>query len=143
MNFIYSKKQTNKILHIIYRMDDFNKIDEGGRINFIDAENFLQLSALKLKKDQTFDPHFHIWKSGEKKVIAQESWVVLKGSVKCKFYDIYSKILFEDILNVGDCSVTLEGGHNYEILEEKTMVYEFKTGPYKGQINDKVIINEV
>ena len=48
----------------------------------------------------------------------------------------------EPILNVGDCSITLEGGHTYTILENDTLIYEYKTGPYKGQENDKVMLDE-
>ena len=94
-------------------------------------------------KGQTFKPHQHIWKDGEKKVIAQESWVVIKGSVQCSFFDIDGSLISEPILNKGDCSITLEGGHTYSILKPGTLVYEFKTGPYKGQKYDKEFINEV
>ena len=95
-----------------------------------------------VKKNQSFEPHFHIWKNGEEEIIAQESWVVINGSVECTFYDLDNKILARPILEKGDCSVTLEGGHTYTILEENTLVYEFKTGPYKGQKFDKVLLNE-
>ena len=37
--------------------------------------------------------------------------------------------------------MTFQGGHTYEILEEDTIVYEYKTGPYKGQANDKEFID--
>ena len=47
------------------------------------------------------------------------------------------------MLNVGDCSITLGGGHNYLILEHDTLVYEYKTGPYKGQKLDKVFLDEL
>jgi hypothetical protein len=73
-------------------------------------------------------------------VIAQESWIVIQGSVKCIFYDIDDTIIAEPILNVGDASFTLEGGHNYYILEDNTLVYEYKTGPYEGQKLDKTFI---
>ena len=66
--------------------------------------------------------------------------MVIKGSVKCFFYDLDDKLIQTEILNAGDCSITLSGGHNYEILEEETVVYEYKTGPYEGQIKDKVFI---
>jgi len=46
------------------------------------------------------------------------------------------------VLYVGDASFTLGGGHNYLILEEGTIVYEYKTGPYEGQLMDKVFIND-
>ena len=66
--------------------------------------------------------------------------MVLQGSVKCIFYDIDDSILTTEILYFGDASFTLEGGHNYEILEDNTLVYEYKTGPYEVQEFDKTFI---
>jgi hypothetical protein len=143
MKLIYSKLETDRLLHIIYKVEDFKNIIDGHRKDIIDEKEFLQLSALKMKKGQTFRPHEHIWKNGEDKVIAQESWIVIKGSVKCSFYDLDKNLLSEPILNIGDCSVTLAGGHTYSILEDDTLVYEYKTGPYKGQDEDKVFIDEI
>ena len=81
----------------------------------------------------------HIWRDVSfSKIIAQESWVVIQGSVKVYFYDLDEQLLTTEILYRGDCSMTFEGGHNYEILEENTLVYEFKTGPYEGIDKDKV-----
>ena len=142
MEIIYSKLEPNKILHIVYRVNEFYDVQKGHRKDIIEDKEFIQLSALKMKKGQTFQPHQHIWKDGEKKVIAQESWVVIKGSVKCIFFDMDGSLLEEPVLNAGDCSITLGGGHTYSILEENTLVYEFKTGPYKGPQNDKVLLEE-
>mgnify|MGYP003346116133 CR=1 FL=1 len=75
-----------------------------------------------------------------KNQIAQESWVVIQGSVKCFFYDIDDTIIAEPILKAGDVSFTFSGGHNYLILENDTVVYEYKTGPYQGQEKDKVFL---
>ena len=72
------------------------------------------------------------------KTIAQESWVVIRGSVKVYYFDTDMNLLETHILKAGDASFTLEGGHNYEILEDDTLVYEYKTGPYEGQAKDKV-----
>jgi hypothetical protein len=65
----------------------------------------------------------------------------MQGKVKCIFYDLNDKILCTKFLSAGDCSFTLEGGHNYEIIVPNTIVYEFKTGPYEGQFLDKEFIN--
>ena len=138
MKKIYSKIEPDKLLHIVYRLDEITE-----RTNIAPENEFLQLASLKMKKNTTFRPHKHIYKQGEKQIIAQESWVVVKGKVKCKLYDIDSKLIAEPILNAGDCSITLEGGHTYEILEQETFVYEYKTGPYKGQKNDKIFLNEI
>lgn len=136
MEKIYSKKEPGKLLHIIVRKDDINP----GRADIVSEENFIQCSMLNMNEGKTFKPHKHIWKERTHNVIAQESWVIIKGSVKCIFYDLDDSLIAEPILYAGDASFTLEGGHNYLILEDDTLVYEYKTGPYEGQQLDKTFI---
>ena len=136
MQLIYSKSEPDKLLHIIIRKEDVTE----QRMNIIDDKEFLQLAAMNLPLGKTFLPHKHIF-CERTTTIAQESWVVIQGKVKAILYDINDEILTDEILNPGDCSVTLYGGHNYEILENNTLVYEYKTGPYKGLKFDKVIID--
>lgn len=136
MEKIYSKIQPEKLLHIIFRSEQFKE----GRQDLIDPENFIQCSALQLNKGKTFKPHKHNIRQREWQVIAQESWIVLSGSVRCIFYDLDDSILETPILNAGDASFTLESGHNYEILEDNTRVLEYKTGKYEGQSIDKSFI---
>lgn len=134
----FYSKVDNRLLHIVHKLDDFQ-----GRQEVIPEDNFLQCATLKMEKGKTFPPHKHITKDRHhSKQIAQESWIIVKGSVKCTFYDIDDTIIAEPILNVGDASFTLYGGHTYEILEDDTLVYEYKTGPYEGQKLDKEFINE-
>jgi len=135
---IYSKINKNVLLHIINRVEDINKV----RNNIIPENEFLQLSSMKLKNKSTFKAHYHVEKDGEEKVIAQESWVIISGLVKFIAYDLDKTIIGEYILKPGDCSITLRGGHNYEALEDNTLVYEYKTGPYKGMLLDKKLIDE-
>lgn len=137
MEKIYSKIDPNKLLHIIVRKKDMKP----GREDIISEDNFIQCSMLNMNEGKTFRPHRHIWKERNRNVIAQESWVVISGSVKCIFYDLDDNIISEPILYPGDTSFTLEGGHNYLILEDETLVYEYKTGPYEGQSMDKKFIN--
>ena len=141
MELIFSKIKPEKLLHIIHNSDDFHSINIGNRREVVDEKEFIQLAALKMNKGHTFRPHQHIWKPGEESCIAQESWVVIKGSVKCDLMDTDGLTLSQPILKQGDCSVTLGGGHTYLILEDETLVYEYKTGPYKGQKNDKVFLD--
>ena len=141
MKLLYSKVEPDRLLHIIHKSDEFYTIEDGHRRDVVGEKEFIQLSALNMNEGHTFRPHQHIWKPGEKEVIAQESWVVIKGKVKCSFYDTDGTLLVEPILDVGDCSVTLGGGHTYLILEDDTLVYEYKTGPYKGQKMDKVFFD--
>jgi hypothetical protein len=133
---IYSKVNPDKLLHMVVRKEDIAP----GRVDIVPEEHFIQCSVLDMEKGKTFKPHKHIWKERTRNVIAQESWIVIQGSVKCIFYDIDDTIIAEPILNVGDASFTLEGGHNYYILEDNTLVYEYKTGPYEGQKLDKTFL---
>jgi len=128
MEKIYSNVEEGKLLHIINRLSEIEK-----RTEVVPENNFIQCATLKMEKDKTFPPHKHITKQRTYEAqIAQESWVVIKGSVKCKFYDIDDKLIAEPVLYPGDASFTLYGGHTYEILEDDTIVYEYKTGPYEG-----------
>ena len=137
MEKIYSKVDPSKLLHLIVRKEEITP----GRQDIVPEENFIQCSILNMEKGKTFRPHKHIWKERTRNVIAQESWVVIQGSVKCIFYDIDNTIIAEPILYPGDASFTLEGGHNYLILEDNTLVYEYKTGPYEGQALDKTFLD--
>ena len=136
MENIYSKIDPTKLLHVIVRKENLTP----GRVEVINEDQFIQCALLNMEKGKTFKPHKHIWKERTRNVIAQESWIVIQGSVKCIFYDIDDQILATPILYPGDASFTLDGGHNYEILENDTLVYEYKTGPYEGQEFDKTFI---
>ena len=136
MEKIYSKIHPNKLLHIIVRKKEITS----GRQDIVPEDNFIQCSILNMETGKTFKPHKHIWKERTRNVIAQESWIVVQGSVRCTFYDVDNQIIAEPILYPGDASFTLEGGHTYTILEDNTLVYEYKTGPYEGQQLDKQFI---
>ncbi len=138
MKKIFSRKEPSKLLHIINRFDEITT-----RTNVVPDHQFLQLATMKLDKGKTFPPHRHIWKSLENnQVIAQESWVIIKGSVCVHLYDIDDVHIADEIIKQGDCSITFEGGHTYSILEDDTVVYEYKTGPYYGQTLDKEFIRD-
>ena len=137
MEKIYSKADPGALLHMIVRKADMLP----GRQDVVPEENFIQCSILNMQEGKTFKPHRHIWKERTRNVIAQESWIVIQGKVKCIFYDLDNTVIAERILEQGDASFTLEGGHNYLILEDNTLVYEYKTGPYEGQALDKVFID--
>lgn len=137
MEKIYSKVSPETLLHIIVRKEDITP----GRQDIVSEENFIQCSILNMEEGKTFRPHKHIWKQRTRDVIAQESWIVVQGSVRCIFYDLDDTIVAEPVLKVGDASFTLQGGHNYFILEDNTLVYEYKTGPYEGQALDKTFID--
>ena len=136
---IYSKCEPGKLLHLINR---FSEID--GRTDIAPEEQFIQAATIKFPQGgKKFRTHQHIWKPAPREqVIAQESWIVVQGSVRVFMYDTDQLFLQDEVIKKGDCSMTFEGGHTYEILEDDTIVYEYKTGPYMGVENDKIFYDE-
>ena len=132
---IYSLVKPGLLLHMLVRTGEMKP----GREDVVGPYEFMQAAIINQPKGTTYKPHRHIWKEGPRRIIAQESWIVLKGKVKCIFYDVDGKVIAEPVLNAGDFSITLEAGHTYELLED-SLVVEYKTGPYQGQHNDKVFL---
>ena len=97
----------------------------------------MQLCYLNLNKKNKFLPHKHFWKpNNKKKIIVQESWLLIKGSAKVLFYDLDDKFLSSKTLKPGEVSITFAGGHKLDILKDDTIIYEHKNGPYEGQQKD-------
>ena len=53
MKIYKSKVRKNKILHIVFKKNDFNEMKKESRKDLVSPDQFIQLSALKLKKDQS------------------------------------------------------------------------------------------
>jgi cupin fold WbuC family metalloprotein len=136
MEQIYSQVDPEMLCHQVIRLEDIQD-----RHNVSTDDQFLQLATLRMNAGHTFRAHQHIWKPAPvEQVIAQESWVVIQGSVQVMFHDTDGALLKTVVLNAGDASMTFQGGHNYLILKDDTVVYEYKTGPYQGQALDKVFL---
>lgn len=134
MIHIYSKVDPKKLLHTINKIEDID-----GRHDITPEDQFLQVATIKVGPEKEYRAHQHIWKdSPTEKIIAQESWVVIKGSINAHLFDIDGSLLVIQKITPGDCTITFEGGHKIEVLEENTILYEYKTGPYTGQKMDKI-----
>jgi 5-methylcytosine-specific restriction endonuclease McrA len=134
---IYSKINPEKLLHIIFNLNEVND-----RVDLIPEDNFLQVSVVRKTKGKKFKTHKHIYKQiNHTNQIAQESWLVYKGKIMVYHYDIDDSLLGTHELSEGDMNITLFGGHTFEILEDDTIICEQKNGPYYGQELDKKFIN--
>jgi hypothetical protein len=133
--YIYSKVEPNVLLHAVNRKDTIALT----RTNISPDDEFLQAACFKMDNGKTFKAHKHLTQIRQTN-ITQESWIVIQGAVKAILYDLDDTIIATPILRPGDASFTFRGGHNYEALEDDTLVYEYKTGPYNGIDNDKTFI---
>ena len=134
-NMIYSKIDENLLLLAINRRDEICS----DRIDLCPEDQLLQISTKALTKDTSFRPHKHN-QLVRTTSTTNEAWIILKGSVEAKFWDIDDQIILKTILKEGDCAVVFSAGHGFSVLEEGTILYEIKNGPYYGQLKDKSFI---
>lgn len=137
MTPIYSRIDPTQLLHIINRKADV----QPGRKDLVEADQWLQIATIRQSNGVTYKPHRHIISHSEPHIV-QESWIVITGLVQVVLYDTDNSILHTDVLEPGDCSITLMGGHTYKFMAADSYVVEVKTGPYFGVEKDKIIIDE-
>jgi mannose-6-phosphate isomerase-like protein (cupin superfamily) len=108
---------------------------EAGRHDASTVDEILQLSALSLAKGKVVKSHMH--KPIVRDTIGtQEAWIVISGSIRAEIFDTNQDKISENILMSGDCVVLYRGGHSMQVLEDDTVIYEIKNGPYFGATND-------
>jgi len=69
-----------------------------------------------------------------------EVLIVSTGSIHVDIYGYSESLVTEFTLSSGDILICLAGGHGYKILEEETVVFEIKNGPYPGPEIDRTRI---
>ncbi len=128
---IYSKKNKKKILGIIFKYKNISK----NRLNISPINEFLQASTQKLKKNSVINPHIHL-KNKRLTTSTQEIWLVLRGKLSVKIYDLDKKEIKSFFLKKGDMYILFRGGHSFKALVDNTEFYEIKNGPYRKNIKD-------
>ncbi len=125
----------NNLLAIVLRNGDYT---EG--VNFINDENdYIQVGTWNYDKGKLLKAHRHnVFKRIAKRT--QEVVYVKSGKMKSNIYNEQDNLLTEIGLETGDIIIYLAGGHDFEILEDNTQVFEVKNGPYFGLEVDKHII---
>ena len=136
MEKIYSKIKPNILLHIINRKKEIT----AQRQDLSPENEYLQVACFSEGKDKKLLSHKHKEQIRTSN-ITQESWLIMGGSIKITLYDLNNKIIKEEILKEGDCLITFRGGHEYIVLEDDTIIYEYKIGPYLGKGKDSITID--
>jgi|TARA_R100000008_G_C3582573_1_gene169621 hypothetical protein len=132
---IYSKVDPSILLASVLRGEELTDY----RADLSPEEEYLQVSGRKLNKGIKVKAHKHL-PIERTTDITQESWVVVSGMVQGTFYDLDDSFIYQTALRSGDCAVLFKGGHSLEALEDETLFYEFKNGPYYGFESDKEFI---
>ena len=137
MEKYYSKKIENKLIFSLLRGSDIT----GYRADLSPESEYMQACGRSMNCGITVPAHRHL-QTTRNTDLTQEAWVVLKGKIKANFYYVDDSFLCERELSSGDVIVLFRGGHSLEVLEDGTIFYEFKNGPYFGIDSDKEKINE-
>jgi len=106
------------------------------RTDLSDKKELLQGSARVLNSEIFIKPHKHL-PLKRNTTGTQEAWVVIEGKVLATLYDIDDTFLEEIELTSGSCMVFYRGAHSLKVIDNNTIFYEFKNGPYLGFNNDK------
>jgi hypothetical protein len=119
---------------------DGSKIPDGLKF-YTSDDKFVQVASWKYEEGKTLDAHSH--KICERTSnVTQEVVIVKKGSIKVKIFNNDEELIAEEIIKEGDILIQFQGGHEYEILEDDTEVFEVKNGPYPGLEKDKKVIGK-
>lgn len=134
--------ESGDLLHEVIRpLSRTSTISTLQREDFSDPSEFLQGAIIEIPPNHSFAPHVHLERERSfANLRAQETWIVMSGSVEVTYFTDSGTPISKEILNAGDVSISFRGGHGYRTLSSDALVYEFKSGPYEGQEIDKAFI---
>jgi hypothetical protein len=131
LNKIYSKSEPGRLLHVIV---DANEAFEN-RLDLCEHEQWLQVSLIKLPAGKKVNPHIHQPRQPRPEAspgITQECWIVLRGELTIRLFDLDHAPLHQQALSQGNMLMTFYGGHSLE-CERGALMVECKNGPYLGR----------
>jgi hypothetical protein len=132
MNKIHSKTEPGRLLHII--LDTSEPFEN--RLDLAEGGQWLQVSVLKLPPGKKVNPHIHqprVQPPPGGPGITQECWIVLRGEIKVRLFDLDQTPLHQQTLSPGHLLMTFYGGHALEGGGEGALMIECKNGPYLGR----------
>jgi cupin fold WbuC family metalloprotein len=105
------------------------------------SEEYIQASRLFYDRGKFFRPHRHLSNPREVEW-TQECFVVVKGRIKANIYDGQDNYIDSFVMKAGDIGIFYLGGHSFEILDNDTIAFEIKPGPFTSVEQDKKFSDE-
>ena len=112
----------------------------GHTVWYTEPTQFIQSSAMCYDKGKTFAAHKHKVRDRVSSK-TQEVMICVNGAMRYVLYDNNGKYLDYGVLIRGDILTILDGYHDYEVVEDNTVVYEVKNGPFTSVKDDKEYLN--
>lgn len=109
---------------------------------FTKNEMGIQVAGCNYDKGKEFLAHKHLFRERTYEY-TQETIVIIKGELLANIYDKNNELMSVFHLTVGDIGIFLNGGHSFKVIEDNTLYYEIKNGPFSGDVSlDKQYIGE-
>lgn len=125
--------EKNGVIYAVY--DDFASIGKG--VNWYSGDtDFMQVASMSHDKGKVVKPHLHVVRPRSVEY-TQECVILIKGKLEFSFYDKNKIFLDKVILNSGDVVAIFGGYHGMEVLEDNSVYFEIKNGPFTGNEVDK------
>jgi cupin fold WbuC family metalloprotein len=106
---------------------------------FTENEWGLQVAGCSYNKGKEFAAHKHIFRERVYEY-TQEAVIVIQGELLVTIYNREKELISAFHLKAGDMGLFLQGGHGYKVLEDNTIYYELKNGPFTTKEEDKDLI---
>jgi hypothetical protein len=129
---IHSKTEPDRLLHVVVDTQE----PFASRLDLCEADQWLQVSVLNLPPAKKVNPHIHQPRSQQPPGglgITQECWIVLRGEIKIRLFDLDQSLLHQQTLSTGHLLMTFYGGHALECEANGALMIECKNGPYQGR----------
>ncbi len=124
-------------LYAVY--EDLASIGKGVNWHSKDTDA-MQVASMSHDKGKVVKPHLHRVRPRSVEY-TQECVVLVKGKIEFSFYD-YDKVFLDKItLNPGDAVTIFGGYHGMEVLEDNSVYFEIKNGPFTGNEVDKEFLD--
>ena len=127
------KIEKNGVVYAVY--DSLASIGKG--VNWYSKDtDFMQVASMSHDKGKVVKPHLHVVRPRLVEY-TQECVVLIKGKIEFSFYDKNKKFLDKATLGPGDVVTIFSGYHGMEVLEDNSVYFEIKNGPFTGNEVDK------
>jgi hypothetical protein len=135
MERIVSNIDADVLIGIVFRRSDMATQSTGG-VDITPEREALQVRSLRASAGKSYAAHKHL-PQDRATDRTQESLIVIQGRLAAQLFDVDDAPLYAVELSPGDCLVALAGGHAFTSLDDDTLFYEHKNGPYNGLLRDK------
>src|SRR6266566_7598385 len=129
MEKVFSSSAPGLLLHVI--MNAATSLSD--RVDLSPPEELLQISVIPLVKGRALKPHRALVRSISHDGPVQEAWIVMRGSIEVRLFDLDHTFLKAAVLPAGWMLLTFRGGHSFTTVDDQTTLIECKAGPYVGK----------